>query len=250
MADQVLEKKANWLRGMLGLSANDCLSMNSLLLKLDVLTVFKELGDGFSGMAIRVGEPDTQKRFILVNSTHPVGKQHFTICHELYHLFIQENFTSRICNTGKFNRNGDIEEYHADVFASFFLLPQAGLECLIPDNEFKKNKISLATILKIEQTFTCSRTALLYRLKTLGIIDGTGYELFNKNIMRSALTYGYSIDLYKAGNHNKVIGDYGTVARALFEKEKISESHYLSLLLDLGMNTEEVERLSNGEEED
>lgn len=140
--------------------------------------------------------------------------------------------------------------YFIYTHASFFLLPQAGLECLIPDNEFKKNKISLATILKIEQTFTCSRTALLYRLKTLGIIDGTGYELFNKNIMRSALTYGYSIDLYKAGNHNKVIGDYGTVARALFEKEKISESHYLSLLLDLGMNTEEVERLSNGEEED
>ena len=246
MADHLLEKKANQFRLALGAASNP-LSLFSVLLKLDVLTVFKPMGDGFSGMAIRVGEPGNLKRFILVNSSHPVGKQHFTICHELYHLFIQEQFSSMICFTGKFSKD-DPEEYNADVFASFFLLPTAGLEALIPDQELKKNKITLSTILKIEQTFTCSRAALLYRLKQMQIIDGSGYEFFKGDVIRNAWNYGYDTSLYQPGNHNKVIGDYGTIARCLYEKEKISESHYLSLLLDLGINTEEIEGLTNGEE--
>ena len=59
----------------------------------------------------------------------------------------------------------------------------------------------------------------------------------------SAIQNGYSTDLYDSGNSNLVIGDYGSKARQLYDGAKISESHYQSLLLDMGMNTEEVEGL-------
>src|SRR5690606_844105 len=99
MNTNILEKKAYEFRKNAGLSSEDPIRLKSLLTKLNVLTVYKPLSDRFSGMALKVGD----NRFILVNANHSLGKQHFTICHELYHLFIQENFTSMVCDTGRFD---------------------------------------------------------------------------------------------------------------------------------------------------
>jgi hypothetical protein len=127
-------------------------------------------------------------------------------------------------------------------------MPELAVKSLIPDNELGKNKITIKTILKVEQYFSCSRMAILVRLKELDIIDSKNLEHFKTNVKRSALEHGYLTDLYEPGNHNQVVGDYGTVARELFENGKISESHYYTLLLDLGMNIEELEKLENGED--
>ena len=244
MNSLVIEKKAIEFRNTHGIGANDCIRLKSLLSKLNVLTVFKPLNDNFSGMAIKV-ENKIVKRFILVNSSKTIGNQHFTICHELYHLFIQEEFHSMVCTTGLFKKGADKEEYNADLFAAYLLMPENGIKALIPDEELSKNKITLKTILKIENYFCCSRSVILYRLRNLTIIDNSCYEKYNQNIKRSALEQGYEIDLYQSGNHNQVIGDYGSVARDLFEKGDISESNYFSLLIDLGMNVDELENLDN-----
>ncbi len=243
----ILEKKANDFRNSNGLGSNDSVRLKSLLYKLDVLTVFKPLSAGFSGMALKIDKEGEIKRFVLINSNKTLGHQHFTICHELYHLFIQERFDSMVCTAGKFAK-ADKEEYNADVFAAHLLLPEIGVKSLIPDEELSKDKIRLKTILKIEQYFSCSRTALLYRLKELGIISPVKWEEFNSNVRRGAIEFGHSTVIYENGNHHEVIGDYGTLARELFDKEIISESHYYSLLLDLGMNSNEIEKLENGEE--
>jgi len=247
MNNHVLEKRANEFRLQNGIALNDAIPLKSLLYKLDVLTVFKPLNGNLSGMAIKVTEMESINRFILVNSSKTLGNQHFTICHELYHLYIQQNFSSQVCVTGTFLK-ADKEEYNADVFASYLLLPENGVKSLIPDDEFGKNNIKLSTILKIEHFFCCSRAALLYRLKDLKIIDANYYDRFSKNVMRSALELGYNIDLYKAGNDNLAIGDYGTIARELFEKGDISENNYFSLLLDLGMNVDQLENLESADE--
>lgn len=243
----VLEKKANDFRNSNGIGSNDSIRLKSLLYKLNVLTVFKPLSSTFSGMAIKVENGKEIKRFILVNSSKTLGNQHFTICHELYHLFIQEKFTSMVCTTGEFKRS-DGEEYNADIFASYLLLPETGIKSLIPDEELGKDKITLKTILKIEQYFSCSRAALLYRLKHLEIISSHYSEPFYNNVKRGAVEKAYTTDLYESGNHNQVIGDYGTIAYDLYENEIISESHYFTLLHDLGMNIEEIEKLDNGKE--
>lgn len=246
MNELILEKKANDFRNRNGLGSNDSIRLKSLLHKLDVLTVFKPLSAGFSGMALKVDNEGDIKRFVLINSNKTVGHQHFTICHELYHLFIQENFRSMVCTAGEFTKE-DKEEYNADVFAANLLLPESGIKSLIPDEELGKDKIRLRTVLKIEQYFSCSRTALLYRLKKLNIISANRWDELNYHVKRSAVEFGYSTGLYESANHHEVIGDYGALARDLFDKEIISESHYYSLLLDLGMNSDELEKLENGE---
>jgi Zn-dependent peptidase ImmA (M78 family) len=249
MNNLILEKKANEFRNCHVLGSNDSIRLKSPLSKLNVLTVFKPLNSNFSGMAIKVNnyQEENSKKFILINSTKSLGSQHFTICHELYHLFIQKNFRSMVCTAGLFRKN-DGEEYNADLFAAYLLMPELAVKSLIPDNELGKNKITIKTILKVEQYFSCSRMAILVRLKELDIIDSKNLEHFKTNVKRSALEHGYLTDLYEPGNHNQVVGDYGTVARELFENGKISESHYYTLLLDLGMNIEELEKLENGED--
>lgn len=245
MNANVLEKKVVEFRKFAGLSDTDPIRFKSLLSKLNVITVFRNLSADFSGMAIKVEE----NRFILVNSNHSLGKQHFTICHELHHLFVQEDFTSMICDTGKFNSSNGVE-YNADRFASILLMPESALKALIPDEELSRDKIQLKTILRLEHYFSCSRLALLYRLKTLDLITSKTYDQYCKNIKSGAVKYGYSIDLYQSGNQGLTIGNYGELTRELYEKEIISESHYISLLYDLGMNEEYLDKIfdENGED--
>ena len=45
---------------------------------------------------------------------------------------------------------------------------------------------------------------------------------------------GYDLALYDKGNENLIIGDYGTMAKRLFDEELISEGHYLELMRKIG----------------
>jgi Zn-dependent peptidase ImmA (M78 family) len=237
--DYQLQKKATGLRSSFEIGPKDPIRFSSLLLRLNILAIFKPLSDTFSGISFKTGE----NKFMLINSSHPLGRQNFTICHELYHLYIQEDFTVHACNTGQFNRK-DRTEYDADRFASYLLMPEEGLLELIPDKELvRRNSITLPTILKIEQYYGCSRTALLYRLVNLDLIEADKYESFKADIAKEARYYGYDTSLYQPGNRGLVIGDYGTIAKELYENEKISESHYVALMQDIGvdMDNENVE---------
>jgi Zn-dependent peptidase ImmA (M78 family) len=242
MADNyfLLEKEASGFRNEHGLGSTDPIRLKSLLQKLNIITVFSPLKDAFSGMALKVIQSDVTYRFMLVNSNQSLGKQHFTVCHELYHLCIQKDFSARLCQTGLFEKKDDINEYNADIFASFLLLPTEGLLSNIDDQELETRKISLPTILYLENFFGCSRRALLYRLKGLKLISNSEYTAFCTNVKRGALENGYEISLYEAGNNKLVIGDYGAVAKSLFDGEQISQSHYYSLLGDLGIDISQI----------
>ena len=234
MNDYTLEKEANWFRTKHGYNSLEPIPLQSLLLKLDVLTLFKPLSNNFSGMAIKAGE----QRFILVNSNHPIGKQNFTICHELYHLYIQKDFHSMQCSTGLFDKKSNKIEYYADLFAANLLMPTQGILMHIPDQENVKNKISLHTLLKIEQTYSCSRSALLFRLINMNLLSLEMAENFRKNVIQKASQLGRSLDLYQPGNSGKMIGLYGSMARQLFEEQKISEGHYYELMNEAGLRIE------------
>jgi Zn-dependent peptidase ImmA (M78 family) len=227
-----LEKAASEFRQTHGLNDRQPIRLRSLLPDLTVQTVFKPLSDAFAGMAIKAGED----RFMLVNSNQNVARQHFTICHELYHLFVQKNFTSQWCNPGQFS-NKDPEELKADWFAAYLLIPRDGVLAQIHDwDELDKNQIRLATILHLEQFFSCSRSALLIRLEDIDLIDKSYAAQFQDNVKQSARQHGYPTELYEPGNAGLVLGNYGPMARQLFDDEQISESHYSELLLDLGIN--------------
>ena len=233
--DKILEVRANKFRRLYGINDDAPIDFEKLLRTLDVLTVYRPLNGDFSGMALRT----KNSNFMLVNTKNSVGRQHFTIGHELYHLFVQEVFSFQMCKTGKFDKK-DREEYNADVFSSYLLMPEAGIIKQIPEAELAwGGEISLATIIKLEQYFGVSRSAILIRLDKIGLLR-SDYSKYNKDVKKSAIEHGYSIKLYEATNDESVIGNYGIKAKELFDREKISESHYLSLMFDIGIDVDNL----------
>lgn len=229
----LVERQVSQFRQMTGLSDSEAVNIKSLLLKLNVLTIFRPLSKDFSGMSLKTGE----KRFMLINSNHPICRQHFTIAHELYHLYIDPTPTPHnCCEIGK---KSDVEQC-ADAFALMFLMPADGVMQMIPDNEFMAGGISLASVLRIGHYFSVSYSAVLNRLFDLRLIDRNQRETFMVYpVKKTAREYGYDTALYEGGNENLVIGDFGEKARKLFDAEKISEGHYRELLHKIGIDESE-----------
>jgi Zn-dependent peptidase ImmA (M78 family) len=175
---------------------------------------------------------------VLINSSQSIGRQNFTVCHELYHIYYDPDFTPHKCQTGTFPHKGG-EEYNADVFASYLLLPEEGVADMIPGEEIHKDKISLSTLLKIEQTYRSSRTALLMRLKKMKLISQGYYDEYSNGVKQSARRYGYLTTLYEPTNEKLVIGPYGSLANKLFDNNHISEGHYRELMSAIGIDINE-----------
>ena len=227
---EIIEKQANRFREQNGINSTEAINLKSLLLKLGVVTFFNPLSEDFSGMAVKIED----QKFMLVNSMQSIGRQHFTIAHELYHLYIQSDFDSMMCKTGVFNKKDSIE-LQADMFSISLLVPESGILDIMPDHELREKNASISTVVKLEQYFGVSRKAMLRRLNDLGLLKKAQYDQFALLPARqTAIRLGYDISLYLPGNNHLVIGDYGTKARFLFENETISESHYLSLMNSIG----------------
>lgn len=219
---------ADKFRAEHGLSDAEPIHTKTLLRQLNIIAAYKPMSKGAYGLSLK--SKDSSHLFMLINSNSTRGRQHFTIAHELYHLFCQEGkVTPHFCCEA--NGDRDKNEQRADTFASCLLLPRAGVLLNCPNSELAKKEISLATVLKIEQLFGLSHQATLYRLKHIGLMtEAALQQLIGINIIETAHLYGLDSALYKAGNEHVVIGDYGTLARTLFEQEKISEGHYNELL--------------------
>lgn len=230
-----LKANATNFRSRFGYSNTEPIDFRSLLRKLDILTVFHPLGENFSGLSIKVDD----NFFILVNSRQSVGRQNFTIGHELYHLFYETNFEPHKCQVGRFPKK-DEGELKADFFASFLLLPEDGIINMIPESEMEQDTIQLSTLLKIEHTYGSSRLALLRRLLNMKVITQKSYEDYSVHILKNAAQYGYSTELYKPTNEEIIIGPYGTLANKLYDTNRISEGHYRELLAAIGIDINEM----------
>ena len=222
MKNNAIETMARRFRAENNLSLTEPISAKTILRKLNILTMYRPMSDGSYGISVRAGE----NRFMLINSNSTRGRQHYTIAHELYHLFYDENPQPHLCSNGQSNP----VERKANLFASALLMPADGMLQMIPVAE-QKGSISLATILRLEQYFGVSRTSLLVRLKELGLMTEAQLNVARAHKpCQDAIDYGYDTSLYKSGNEGVVIGDFGEKARLLYESDRISEGHYHELL--------------------
>lgn len=221
----IAEDIANRQRGKWGLSEASPINAKTLLRQLNILTLYRPLSEKSSGLSIKAND---NKYFMLINSNANRGRQHYTIAHELYHLFVDDNPTPHFCNEDK---EKDTNERNADLFASCLLMPRSGVLKNIPIDELKNRSITMGTILHLEQLFSVSHQAMVYRLKKMKLIDEKQLQVFlGVNIKNTASLYGMDLSLYEPGNKGVIIGDYGTKARTLFESDKISEGHYNELM--------------------
>ena len=200
------------------------INIKTVLTKLGVLALFRPLSEGLCGLSIR---STTDDRFMLINSNNNIGRQHFTVAHELYHLYYGTNTVPHICRLG----GKEPEEVNADFFASALLMPEKGLIQQLPGEEYRSGKISMATLLRTERVFGVSHDALLIRLLKLHIISDATYQQFKSvTITSEAARYGYDTALYRPGNNGLYIGTLGEMAKKEFDRGKISEGHYLEIL--------------------
>ena len=222
---EAAENLAAKYRVELGFNLVEPIDIKTILRKQNILTLYRPLSDQTCGLSLRSKEGDC---FILVNSNTTIGRQHFTIGHELYHLRYEEVLKPHICEE---DERKDIEEQNADSFASALLLPKEGLLQVISAEESACRDVSLATVIRLEQYFSVSRRSLLIRLRAVNLLTEQKYQsLSQMPVIESAKQYGYDIALYGKGNENLVIGDFGETARKLYDLGKISESHYTELL--------------------
>lgn len=228
-----LELLALKFRQEQGVKFDEPVSVHQMLRNKNIITSFQPLSEGFEGMAIKIPNKEQEARlFMLVNTSSNYSRQRFTACHELYHLLYQKDFTVSYDVDGEDGRKS-LEEQAADYFARCLLLPRDGVLSLVPEEERKKDAITLATILKVEQNFRCSRSCLLYRLKEMDLISDAVYQVFLHDVIRGAAEYGYPTSLYRPTYSKELIGDYNVKARQLYDKGMISQAKYFGLLYDM-----------------
>ena len=226
---ETITQLAEKMRARAGLNQTEPIHTKTLLRKLGVMVMYRPLSDHACGLSMR--SSDGRMKFMLINSKNSRGRQHFTICHELFHLFYDETPKPHVCGAPGLEK--DPSEVNANAFASALLLPREGVLSSIPDDEIMTQDISMATLLRLEQLYGVSHQSLCYCLRHMRLITEEELQVHLKESMQIqdiATEYGYDISLYQEGNENVTIGDFGEKARKLYDMERISEGHYVELL--------------------
>lgn len=225
------ENEAIGLREKFLLGSMLPVDMESLLVNQGIITVYAPMSDSFSGMCLKY---DDQTNFILINSNMPMGRQNFTVAHELFHLYIQDSKSYEVHSCDINNPQSPIEK-HANSFASYFLLPTSGVTDVMQRIGCNKNSINPAHIITMCGYFGVSYLAMLIRLnKILRLPD----ERFNELKAIQPIPYAQSCGLKKdvfltPQRENIIVGDYAAKAQSLYDSGKISKGHLIELLSDI-----------------
>lgn len=221
------------LRKKLGEDSTSPLDIFSLAFNMDGLTlVYYPLGDNLSGMCIKGRE---HNNLIAINSSMTLGRQRFSLGHEFYHLFYDDSMIA-IC-ARKIDSGKDIER-SADMFASYFLMPDAALVDMSRKlaEKHSDKQLSLSDVIRIEQYFGVSHQAAVIRLMhTPFLSQKKGDQFLHTAVRKKAEALGYSSELYKPLPQDKQYGTYGNYikqAEQLLDQSRISNGKYEELLLD------------------
>lgn len=171
---------------------------------------------------------------IAINSTMSVGRQSFSIAHELFHLFYDTNMATTICS--KEIGGGQPIERDANQFASYFLMPPDALTDAIQRIKKKPDdKLTLNNIVKLEQYFGVSRQAILFRLIEENELTNQEAEPMRQDVIYSARCLGYDDALYRPlppEKQHMTYGYYIQQTSEIFKKGLVSSGKYEELLLD------------------
>jgi len=224
--------RALQLRKEFGEDSNSPIDIFSLVQNIEKLSlVFFPMGENLSGMSIK-GQRGTC--VIAINSAMSLGRQRFSLAHELYHLYYDKNMLA-ICS--KKIGDGKIIEKEADVFASYLLIPAAELDNRAA--QLSKNnisgKLSLDDVIRLGQYFGVSHKAMVIRLKENPYMDSDKTEEYLATGVRyRAEMLGFDSDLYKPLSKEKQYKTYGYYihqADQLLKENLISIGKYEELLL-------------------
>lgn len=166
-----------------------------------------------------------------INSNMSIGRQNFTLAHELYHLLYEENKNNFVICDYSSESESEIE---ANIFASYLLIPYEGLK------RYAKNmnisKWSLDDVIAAEQYYQISHMALLFRLVEQNFItEEESLEFQNVKISHEARIRGFNDDLYYPSPEDRKyfsLGNYVKSVGKAYTSNKISVGKKDELLLD------------------
>lgn len=232
MADkQDISTKAMRLRQQLGIDGLSPVDIPVLAQTIQGLTLaYYPLPDEISGACYK-GESSSM--LILINSGMSLGRQHFSLAHELYHAFYDRTLPKFVCPSNFGSR--DENERTADMFASFFLMPDLAVENAITKFSKPEQKIEMECVIRLEQYFGVSHSSMLIRLKELQFLTESDVAAMQSGVKLTAARIGFDTSLYEPSHESekiKVLGYYIDKARTLAEKDIISNGLYEELLLD------------------
>lgn len=228
---QDINTKAMRLRNQLGVDGLSPVDIPALAQSIQELTLaYYPLPDEISGACYKGESPSL---LIVINSGMSLGRQHFSLAHELYHAFYDMTLPKFVCPSNFESRNEN--ERAADMFASYFLMPDLAVENAI--RKFRKNeqKIDMECVIRLEQYFGVSHSSMLIRLKELRFLTESDIVLMQSDVKLTASRIGFDTSLYeppKESERIKVLGYYIDKAGTLERKGIISNGLYEQLLLD------------------
>lgn len=226
-----LSNKASSVRKKIGEDNTSPIDIFALVYALENVTLVKyPLGEKISGACLK----NNTSTVIAVNSGMSIGRQRFSLAHELYHLYFDEDMISTICPS-KIG-GGNQTEKSADQFASYLLMPPASLYEKIQEiKSVAKRNLTIKDVIKLEQYFGVSRQAMLFRLQEEGELSQPDAAGMQKDVILTAAKLGYDTSLYKPTPESENKGTYGHYikqAENLLQSDVISTGKYEEWLLD------------------
>lgn len=238
-----LSREANLFRKEMGEDAYSPIDIFAMALRIkDTTTVFAELGKNISGIFCRT----TKSNIIIINSEMTLGRQRFSMAHELYHWKYDKEAKTIVCATTGSRDN--LNERKADIFAANLLMPRDGLFMYVEELKAGGEHLSLADVIKLEQYFQVSHSAMLIRLKDEKLITSSEYAQYCDRGLAKAEMITEDLSLYRKTGENKTKGYYLKKAKALYDEGKIGDSKYAELLKDAFMEDIITGELEIGED--
>jgi len=222
--------KSQELRRMFGENENSTIDIFSLVASIESITLVRyPMSENFSGLCVK----EKGVSLIAVNSKMTIGRQRFSLAHELFHLYYDSSMTA-ICYA-EIGSGSEIER-SADIFASYFLIPPLSLKKDIAELESRRatGRINVDDVVYLEQKYGVSRQAILVRLLDEKCISKYYADNMKSDVISSARYLGYSSELYLPSPEKDRYGTFGCMikqANAALSKSLISVGKYEEILL-------------------
>ena len=225
-----LNNLAAKLRSDWGEDMHSPINIEALTVQQNKITLIQmEMPQDMSGMCVKTDEDI----IIAINTAMSVGRQRFTLAHELYHAYFDESMTTFVCMKNIGDEKADSEK-EADLFASYFLVPPLALDDY--QKRIPEEKWSIEEIVKAEQLFGISHQAMMVRLSSEHRITKKQYNEFTKiPVTKIAARIGFSKELYCNTVNRKPYGCSGNYIRKIeeaYKKELIGDGKRRELLMD------------------
>lgn len=158
--------------------------------------------------------------FIFVNASHSLGRQNFSLWHEIYHHIMQHQ--NGISDFG----SNAIEEREAEIFAGVILLPDKEIEKWDVNNDLKDPNV----LAQMSVYYQMSFSAVVIRVMQFGILD---FKIFNDLKRLSFLEYrdelhaiynrqNLSISILKSTNDIKISPNIMSILQSNYKNNLIN----------------------------